>query len=189
MLYFRVSWEDPLSFELKGGLNLYTTTPPGSGAVVGGILRILDQFNHDSEPMAIYRFVEATKFAFAQRSKLGDWMDSDINQSVNETVQYIQSSDWLKWLLEKWNDTQTNDDTEYYGADFQYVPTDHGTSHVSILAPNGDAVSVTSTVNTYFGSGNHFKIFVLPLCSLHLQFALLKIDTLNLLLKKSTTNH
>ena len=161
MIYFRVLWEDPLIFKLKGNLTLYTTPPPGSGAVVGGTLRILDQFNHDpeDEAMTIYRYVEATKFAFAQRSKLGDWMDPDINQAVNETVKYIQSNDWLKWLLERWNDTQTNMDTQYYGADFQYLPTDHGTSHVSVLAPNGDAVGATSTINTRFGSGKLFVFF------------------------------
>ena len=67
---------------------MYTPTPPSSGAIVGGTLQILDHFkpNLDEEPMAIYRYIEATKFAFAQRSKFGDWQDPDINQSVNETV-------------------------------------------------------------------------------------------------------
>lgn len=46
----------------------------------------------------------------------------------------------------KINDTQTSNDPRYYGGDFS-VEDDHGTSHTSVLAPNGDAVAVTSTVN------------------------------------------
>jgi gamma-glutamyltranspeptidase/glutathione hydrolase/leukotriene-C4 hydrolase len=59
-----------LSFKLKGGLNLHTPPPPGSGAIVGGILKILDHFELDSsakENEIIYKFLEASKFAFAQR--------------------------------------------------------------------------------------------------------------------------
>ena len=51
--------------------------------------------------------------------------------------------------LETWgkiDDTFTVNDPEYYGADFA-TREDHGTAHLSVLAPNGDAVSVTSTIN------------------------------------------
>ena len=44
------------------------------------------------------------------------------------------------------NDSSTVNDPSYYGASF-VGPTDAGTSHTSVLAPNGDAVSVTSTIN------------------------------------------
>ena len=43
-------------------------------------------------------------------------------------------------------DAFTVNNASYYGAD--YAPNeDHGTAHVSILAPNGDAVSLTATTN------------------------------------------
>ena len=45
-------------------------------------------------------------------------------------------------------DNQTHDNQSYYGDFFMKV--DHGTSHLSVLAPNGDAVSLTSTINYRF---------------------------------------
>ena len=151
-----------MNFNLKRNLTLFATPPPGSGAIIGGILKLLDHFNPQTsnvEKETIYRFIEASKYAYAQRSKLGDWKnDPDIREAVNKTVQYILGDDWKKWVIENWSDKETQLNASYYGADFQYVPTDHGTSHISILAPNGDAVSVTSTVNTYFGSGTCINI-------------------------------
>lgn len=44
-------------------------------------------------------------------------------------------------------ENQTSQNFTYYGAEYANVE-DHGTAHISVLAPNGDAVSVTSTVNT-----------------------------------------
>ena len=44
------------------------------------------------------------------------------------------------------NDTYTVNNATYYGANY-YTPDDHGTAHTSVLAQNGDAVAVTSTVN------------------------------------------
>ena len=151
-----MSWEDTLTFNLSG-LILHTSPPPGSGAILGGILKVLDQFKpkyDDDEKETIFKFLEASKFAYAQRSKLGDWInDKEIYPEVNETINKILGNKWLDWVLDNWNDIETQLNATYYGADFEYVPQDHGTSHVSILAPNGDAVSITSTVNTYFGSG------------------------------------
>jgi len=59
------------------------------------------------------------------------------------------------------NDKQTVNDSLFYGGEF-WNPNDDGTSHTCIVAPNGDAVSVTSTLNSAYlnlskGSKNEFK--------------------------------
>jgi gamma-glutamyltranspeptidase/glutathione hydrolase/leukotriene-C4 hydrolase len=44
------------------------------------------------------------------------------------------------------NDTHTVNDPTFYNGVF-WNPDDQGTSHTCVVAPNGDAVSVTSTIN------------------------------------------
>ena len=141
-------------------MTLHTSPPPGSGAIVAATLRILDQVmkrhggQERNHSQIAYDFVEASKFAFAKRSMLGDdLMDEAIRPDIEKVLNEIKSQDWMDWVMTNWNEDQTSSNTTHYGAEFQYVPEDHGTSHISILGPNGDAVSVTSTVNTYFGSG------------------------------------
>jgi gamma-glutamyltranspeptidase/glutathione hydrolase/leukotriene-C4 hydrolase len=61
-------------------------------------------------------------------------------------VDKLSSEETAYNTFQKINDSCTVNDPKYYGGDFQ-VQEDHGTSHTSVLAPNGDAVAVTSTVN------------------------------------------
>jgi gamma-glutamyltranspeptidase/glutathione hydrolase/leukotriene-C4 hydrolase len=49
------------------------------------------------------------------------------------------------------DDTTTFDDPKHYGARYEDVQ-DQGTAHVSILAPNGDAIAATSTINYLLGA-------------------------------------
>ena len=48
-------------------------------------------------------------------------------------------------IRHKISDSATHEQS-YYGERF-HVPLKTGTTHLTVLAPNGDAVSVTSTVN------------------------------------------
>lgn len=49
-------------------------------------------------------------------------------------------------IRSKIEDDRTYQDFEHYGATFA-TPVDHGTAHISVVAPNGDAVAVTHTIN------------------------------------------
>lgn len=55
--------------------------------------------------------------------------------------------DYAKEIRSKIEDDRTYQDYEHYGANYT-VPEDHGTIHISVIAPNGDAIAVTSSINT-----------------------------------------
>ena len=47
-------------------------------------------------------------------------------------------------------DNRTYKDVSYYARAPSYTDVDYGTTHLAVLAKNGDAVSVTSTINYRF---------------------------------------
>ena len=65
----------------------------------------------------------------------------------------MQSNEWIDFVKERFRDNATSTNPVYYGANYQYTEEDHGTSSISIISQNGDAVSATSSINWHFGSG------------------------------------
>ncbi|XP_074032200.1 uncharacterized protein [Leptinotarsa decemlineata] len=60
----------------------------------------------------------------------------------------------IKYAVEKRKkifDNRTSQDPLYYGASTENK-NDHGTGHICVVAPNGDVVSVTSSINYIFGA-------------------------------------
>lgn len=51
-----------------------------------------------------------------------------------------------EYIRSRIEDNHTYDDHKHYGAEFDLVP-DHGTANINIIAPNGDAVVATGTIN------------------------------------------
>ncbi|XP_067298515.1 glutathione hydrolase 1 proenzyme-like, partial [Pseudorasbora parva] len=127
---------------------------PFGGPVLALILNILKGYNISSssvstiqnKTLTYHRIIEAFRFADAQKSKLGDSRYVDISEVVKNMI----SDDFADHIRSKIKDDikQTS-----YSKDDYKVPDDHGTSHLSIIAEDGSAVAVTSSINNHFGSG------------------------------------
>nr|CAH7730602.1 unnamed protein product [Callosobruchus chinensis] len=156
LLNYQAEWQEPISVGLKNEDRLFSAPPPGGGVLLGFILNILDGygFNRDSidgvenTVTTFHRMIEAFKYAYAQRTELGDLHFNNISGLLSN----LSSKAYADKIRLKIKDNSTSLDPKEYGA-VVYNTDDHGTAHLSILAQNGDAVSITSTVNIYFGAG------------------------------------
>lgn len=148
---YQTRWSPAVSTKLYQGDTLYTTPVPSCGSVLAFILNILEGYKfhensyeyHRGEKLIYHRIVEAFKFGFGMRTRLGD----EINAEIVATVRELMSVDFASHIRTFIDDEQTFNDTSYYLANGS-VTLDSGTGHISVLAPNGDAVSLTSTINS-----------------------------------------
>uniref|UniRef100_A0A8R1TXC9 Gamma-glutamyltransferase n=1 Tax=Onchocerca volvulus TaxID=6282 RepID=A0A8R1TXC9_ONCVO len=97
-------------------------------------------------PLFYHRFIEAQKFAYAQRTLMGDEAFVSEAKGLAKNMTTKAYADWVFSRMR--NTTQP---TEYYGGIRKQL-NDHGTSHVSVLDSMGNGVSSTSTVNRWFGA-------------------------------------
>lgn len=155
MQLYHAKVKDPLVINLQNGdYTVYAPSPPSSGAVLQFILNIVDEYDFSPEDiadqsrrvLAYHRLIEAFKFAYARRSDLGD--EDFVN--VTELVANMTSDDYAAYIRQQINDSFTQD-IDYYGPSWD-VQENHGTAHTSVIAADGSAVSITSTINLYFGS-------------------------------------
>ncbi|XP_045536407.1 glutathione hydrolase 1 proenzyme isoform X2 [Papilio machaon] len=147
---------DSLAVPLSNGDVLHVPPPPSSGVILVNILNILSGYNftHNSinttedKILTYHRIIEAFKYAYATRTKLGDVDFLDLR----DLIKNVTTPSYGAEIRARINDSSTSNDTAVYGAT-EYNHPDAGTAHISIIANNGDAVSVTSSVNYYFGAG------------------------------------
>lgn len=145
LMLYRARWERPISLPLKNGKTLHTLSLPGSGALVAFIMNVLHDYLPNGESvLTMQRIAEALKFAYAKRTELGD---GRFEESALEIVEQLTNQTFAMEIRNKINDLKTFNDYEHYGANFA-TPEDHGTSHINIIAPNGDAIAATGTINT-----------------------------------------
>ncbi|XP_013788464.2 gamma-glutamyltranspeptidase 1-like [Limulus polyphemus] len=150
-----------LQTQSHDNLTFYGVPPPGSGALLSYMINTLDEYGFNETSFSTnnkkvqnyHRMIEAFKYAYAKRTELEDpGVDASSSQyeRISKLVQELASKEFAKETKNNIYDNQTFDPS-HYGVE-PFIQADWGTSHLSIVAPNGDAVAVSSTINSYFGS-------------------------------------
>ncbi|CAH1773584.1 unnamed protein product [Owenia fusiformis] len=137
-------------------LTMHSPSIPGGGPILGFMLELLQGFKYNvskgasmdnlSEVKFMHKVAEVMKFGAAHRIKMGDG-------DMKLILQQMRNGIYLEGIRKKITET-AHPHEAYYAK--KIAKLDSGTLHISVLAPNGDAVAVTSSINTPFGS-YHFS--------------------------------
>ncbi|KAK6924135.1 hypothetical protein RJ641_010335 [Dillenia turbinata] len=156
---YQVRVREPLSAEVLGLKILGMPPPCSGGAIMILVLNILTQFVVPlgiSGPLGVHRLIEALKHAFAVRMNRGDPDFVDLSEVLTDML----SPNFAAKLKKKINDSRTFPQGTMVAEICPVDPVlelwnqinDHGTSHLSIVDSEQNAVSMTCTINSYLGS-------------------------------------
>jgi len=147
---YEAKWRKPISFTYKGA-TIHSMSPPSSGGIcMAQILKSvepyhIEQYKHNSIKH-IQLLTEAERRAYADRAHfLGD---SDF---IHIEIDSLISSAYLNNRMKSfsWDKANTSDEISH-GKLNAYESNE--TTHYSIIDPFGNAVAVTTTLNSGFGS-------------------------------------
>ncbi|WP_435412579.1 gamma-glutamyltransferase [Psychroserpens mesophilus] len=147
---YEAKWRDPVIFKYKD-YNVISMSPPSSGGLcLAQIMKMMEPFDlksygHNSVK-SIQVMVEAERRAYADRSYfLGDPDFVDI-----PTEELLSDAYLIKRMEDFSFDKPTPSDSISYGEILGYESEE--TTHYSIVDAFGNAVSVTTTLNSGYGS-------------------------------------
>ncbi|KAF7668995.1 hypothetical protein LDENG_00262200 [Lucifuga dentata] len=140
------AWVVPL-----GDYQMHIPPPPAGGVMLSLILNILKGYSLDSasltgeqKTLTYHRYAEAFKFANGLKKHMRDPKFS--SDKMSKTVIEESFANHIRSLIS----SDRSHDLQYYNIT-PYLDS-MGTTHVSVLAEDGSAASVTSSINTPFGS-------------------------------------
>jgi len=157
---YQVKVRTPIRIKLNDELTLHTSALPGGGSVLVHILNMVEGFklSKDDESsmqkkiLMYHRIVECFKFSYAMRPYLGD--PDNIPAAGKADFEEYKDAILSKVNASKHRAMIDDDSTKpigYYDP-FFVTTEDQGTTHVSVLDEEGNAVSATDTINWAFGA-------------------------------------
>jgi gamma-glutamyltranspeptidase/glutathione hydrolase len=154
---YRVIERDPVCLDYKGH-EVCGMGPPSSGALaVGQILGILENFDLGTDPLGedfVHLFAQAGRLAFADRNLyVGDTDFVTVPVAGMLDTDYLASRAALITDVDMGTAQPGTPPGEFDPTAPQENDTENGTSHVSIVDRYGNALSMTTTIESSFGNG------------------------------------
>ena len=152
---YRAQWRKPITFTYKDYIISSMPLPSSGGICLAQILKSVEPYNigqypHNGEQY-IQLLVEAERRAYADRAYyMGD---ADF---VKVPTQQLLSPDYLKERMSSFSWDKANKSTEIAHGKIVGYESDE-TTHYSIVDRFGNAVAVTTTLNTNYGSKVYVK--------------------------------
>ncbi|XP_051217644.1 glutathione hydrolase 1 isoform X1 [Lolium perenne] len=145
---YQVKVRRPLTESVMGITVLSMPPPSAGGAGLMLVLNILAQYGifGISGSLGIHRLIESFKHYMAVKMNLGDPDFVDVSEVVSDMLSPKFAAELKRTIYDNMTFAP-----KHYGGRWNILQ-DHGTSHLSIVDRERNAVSMTSTVNSYFGS-------------------------------------
>ena len=147
-------WRDPVRFKYKGYDIISMSFPSSGGVILGQMMKAIENFDlskikHNS-PEYVQLLTEIERRAFADRSDLmgdPDFMKLPVYEFMDK--EYVESR------MKNFSWDQATPSSEIKPGEIIFNES-YETTHFSIIDKEGNAVSVTTTLNNSFGS----KVYV-----------------------------
>ncbi|NWU27832.1 GGT5 hydrolase, partial [Dyaphorophyia castanea] len=155
---YRAEVSSALNITLNNHTTVFAPGPPMGGAVLMFILKVLEVYKFHKASLATpeekvetyHRIAEALKFGNMLRPHMSDPAFSEAQEPVETML-----SDQFAGFVRQQIDTRGDHPVSHYSlleSLYNNKYKSMGTSHISVLAADGSAVSATSTINYPFGS-------------------------------------
>ena len=142
----RVRERRPIESTYRGHRIVTMPLPSSGGFIVSALLNVLEREDPRAGGYRPERFlhvmIETEKRLYAVRQKLGD---PDFNPGVEESVRRMVGKDFAGTLASQIGE-------KAMPSEQVRVQPEHGTTHVSAIDEEGNAIALTTTVNDGFGS-------------------------------------
>ncbi|CAK5263766.1 unnamed protein product [Mycena citricolor] len=143
----------PANITYRGKYRIFSTVAPSSGSIVLSILKTFEGYNGSAQLTdpaindTTHELIQATRFGYAVRQNFGDPAFTANVTTIEQESLTEQAAELFRSKID--NITHP---INYYGLTEFTSLEEHGTSHLAVADQYGNAISLTTTVNFFWGS-------------------------------------